>query len=76
MLVLAGMAVRRELAHESEYIRVGEFVQAIPLGCRAATARLAGPDDRRFQLVARGVISPGHLLLAARGRPAWPRQPC
>ena len=32
MLVLAGMAVRRELAHESEYIRVGEFVQAIPLG--------------------------------------------
>jgi hypothetical protein len=31
MLFLAGMAVSRELAGKSEYIRVGEFVKSVPI---------------------------------------------
>ena len=31
MLFLAGMAVSRELAGKSEYIRVGEFVKSMPI---------------------------------------------
>jgi len=31
MLFLAGMAVSRELASKSEYIRIGEFVKSVPI---------------------------------------------